>query len=207
MTQMPPPPSVPYQPGMNQPTNQPAATNVWSIVSLICGIIGCLVVTPFVAVITGIIGVIQARTLKTGRGMAIAGIILGILWLLIGGGLFGMSMYISKHGSTFINNMIGESVKPQLTTVLNELADGDTTAAKAGMPGVSDADLDGLAATLKPMGHVKTIAITSSDSNYSNGVASYTYGGTVTFENGTKNFDAGVTAASQKVSVDRIGIK
>jgi hypothetical protein len=72
-----------------------------AVASLICGILGCVpLITGLLAVILGIVGL---RTTKdpryTGRGMAIAGLVLGILslvvWGAIGGGTFwgGRALY------------------------------------------------------------------------------------------------------------------
>jgi Domain of unknown function (DUF4190) len=79
MSPMPPmqlPGQSPYGMGM------PRRTSAAAVVSLICGILGCLVITPLVAIICGIVGIVQTKDPRyTGRGMAIAGIILGLLWI------------------------------------------------------------------------------------------------------------------------------
>ena len=172
MTEMPPPPGVPYQPGVNQRTTQQAQTNVWSIISLICGILGCLFITPIVAIVTGIVGVVQAKTLKTGRGMAIAGIILGLLWIVGGIAMVGAVRY---GGSAIISALGGAVLKPSISTSFNDLADGNTAAAKTYMPSLSDDELDTLAAELKPMGHVKMIDFSSFNANNTNGQKDFTF--------------------------------
>lgn len=79
MTAPPPPPPLPYQGGPPQPhpySAPPPKTNWWAIVSLIFGIIGGAVI----ALVCGIVGVRKAKQYGSGRGMAIAGIVLSVLW-------------------------------------------------------------------------------------------------------------------------------
>lgn len=99
----PPPPGFPpgqypppgYPPGFVPPYVQgfgPKQPNGAAVASLICGFIGCLVITPFLAILFGWIGLRKARNPHVGgRGMSIAGIILGLVWLgfigLTGAGL------------------------------------------------------------------------------------------------------------------------
>jgi hypothetical protein len=82
-----------------QPAPAPR-TNVPAIVSLICGILGCIpFITSLVAIILGIVGIKSANQPGTGgKGMAIAGLILGILGIL-GWGLFsgGTAMLYFAH--------------------------------------------------------------------------------------------------------------
>ena len=108
MSQMPPPPPQPPYPPQpqgqpyGQPPGTPGAAGAYSmppqrqtsgsaVASLICGILGCVpFITGLLAVILGIMGMRTTRDPKyTGRGMAIAGIILGIISLLFWGFLGG----------------------------------------------------------------------------------------------------------------------
>ena len=212
MTQMPPPPSMPYQPGMNAPMNQPAKTNVAAIISLICGILGCLLITPIVAIVSGIIGIVQAKTLKTGKGMSIAGIILGLLWIVGGLGFFAVIGYGVKHGGGLLNVALQAGTKPALIQDLNSLADGDTATAGRMMPGASSTELDELAAQLKPLGHVKDLDFKSWTSDFTSqkGQQTYTFTADVTFDNGAKTID-GVASSGQAqtngIGIDKIEIK
>ncbi|MBB2989336.1 hypothetical protein FHR72_000799 [Mycolicibacterium iranicum] len=75
----PPPPPMPYQGEQGQPYFTPAPrTNWWAIVSLIFGVIGGVLV----ALVCGIVGLNKAKEYRTGRGMAIAGIVLSVLWTI-----------------------------------------------------------------------------------------------------------------------------
>jgi len=108
-----PPPGYPlFDPSMQPPGNfggnfggnygypGPSRVSAASITSLVCGLIFCIpFVTGIVAVITGFVGIsVTGNPGVRGRGMAIAGLILGILslglWGLIGFGAFNVF-----HGS------------------------------------------------------------------------------------------------------------
>lgn len=96
MSQVPPPPQPGYpQPGYPQPQGTPAAysmpaqrqTSGAAVASLIFGILGCIpFVTGLLAIVLGIVGMRTTKDPKyTGRGMAVAGLILGIISLLLWG--------------------------------------------------------------------------------------------------------------------------
>lgn len=89
----PPPPSYgsPYQPyGYGAPTPTPQ-TSVMAIISLVTGIIGlfacCSFVFSIAAVVLGFLGkkeIDESNGAKTGRGMAMAGLILGVVGIVLG---------------------------------------------------------------------------------------------------------------------------
>jgi hypothetical protein len=72
-------------------------TSAAAITSLVCGLLMCIpLVTGLVAVLTGIIGIsATSNPAIKGRGMAIAGLILGLISLAVwgGGGYLGYAMY------------------------------------------------------------------------------------------------------------------
>jgi hypothetical protein len=83
MSQIPPYP--PYGAGQPYPPQfRPPRTSAAAVASLVMGLLGCLpFVTGVFAIITGVIGIaVTARPQVKGRGMAIAGLCLGILSLL-----------------------------------------------------------------------------------------------------------------------------
>ena len=107
------PPQPPYQPppgypppggmppGMQHypPGYGPKQSNGAAIASLICGIIGCLVITPFLAIIFGIVGLRKASNPRVGgKAMSIIGILLGLAWLAIAGLSWGAIMALI-HGT------------------------------------------------------------------------------------------------------------
>lgn len=83
-------PAYGQQPGFGQPYAQPGygpqwgGTNGLAIASLVTGILGFFFVTPVLAIVFGIIGLNQAKSRgQGGKGLAIAGIVLGVLWIAI----------------------------------------------------------------------------------------------------------------------------
>lgn len=89
-----PPPPGPY--GGYMPPGQPKKSNGAAIGSLVCGVLFCIpAITSLVAIILGFIGLRKARDPQVGgKGLAIAGLILGFLgvgmWVLFGGAIFAL---------------------------------------------------------------------------------------------------------------------
>jgi len=77
------PPQYQYPYGYGYP-QQPSGTNGLAIAAMICGICGFLCVLPgVVGIILGIVSLPQIkRSQQSGRGMAIAGIVMGALWIV-----------------------------------------------------------------------------------------------------------------------------
>lgn len=76
-----PPPGYPPPPGHSAPSR---ATNGFAIAALVLGIIGFLLITIPLSVVFGCIGLSQIRrTGQTGRGMAIAGLVLAGVWVVL----------------------------------------------------------------------------------------------------------------------------
>lgn len=73
----PPPPPLPYPNDPSDPSfGEAPRTNWWAIVSLIFGVIGGVLI----ALVCGVVGLIKAKQYRSGRGMAIAGIVLAAVW-------------------------------------------------------------------------------------------------------------------------------
>ena len=106
MSQVPPsvpPPSSPQQPPRataeqldNFFAPEPRKANVLAVTSLICGILACVpFITGITAMITGALGIKKANDPRYGgRGIAIAGLVLGamsvLFWALFGGGFWAL---------------------------------------------------------------------------------------------------------------------
>ena len=119
----------------------PSRTSAAAVVSLVTGILGCLVVTPFVAIVSGIVGIRATRDLAVrGRAMAVAGLILGLLWI------FG-AIASTTVGVVFWRNSEPPAVVARQFTA--DLVAGDYPAALAKSSGLTEANLreihDGLA--------------------------------------------------------------
>jgi hypothetical protein len=74
----------------------PQKTNGPAVASLVCGILGCVpFITSLAAIVLGIVGIKKTKDPRVGgKGLAIAGLILGVLglgmWGLFGGGIFAL---------------------------------------------------------------------------------------------------------------------
>ena len=82
----PPPPPLPQPAAPSYGTPAPSAskTNGLAVASLVCGIVGCFTVTAIVAIVLGFIArnqIGQSGGTQQGSGMALAGIILGFVWI------------------------------------------------------------------------------------------------------------------------------
>ncbi len=84
MTEAPPPPEPALEPIPEPPPPAaPEGTSGLAIVSLICGIVGCIPGVGIAAVITGHMALGRIKISgQGGRGMAIAGLILGYLGIV-----------------------------------------------------------------------------------------------------------------------------
>jgi Septum formation len=94
----------------------PKTTNWWSVVSLIFGIIGGVLVS----VICGIVGLNKARQGQGGRGMAIAGLVLSGLWVLVAIAAVAIYFVVDKGTVTATDVKVGDCLKeiPDGTRVL-----------------------------------------------------------------------------------------
>ena len=62
---------------------RPAPTSGWSIAAFVCGLLGCTIIGGLLAIIFAILGFRAAKRGRKGRGFAIAGLVLGLLWIVI----------------------------------------------------------------------------------------------------------------------------
>jgi hypothetical protein len=87
----------PYQYGPGGQPIEPWASpksNPAAMCALIFGLVPCLPITGIAALVSGMIGLRKVRDPGvSGKGMAIAGIILGIVQLIAGAGIAGLLMY------------------------------------------------------------------------------------------------------------------
>lgn len=74
-----------YPPGAQAPTLPPQQRNGLSITAFVLGLLGCLPLFGLAAVIVGIVALVKKQAL---RGLAITGIVLGVLWIALTIALF-----------------------------------------------------------------------------------------------------------------------
>ncbi|MDB5296377.1 MAG: hypothetical protein JWO31_2360 [Phycisphaerales bacterium] len=157
-----PPPGYPAAPyGMPA---QPPAGNGWGVAALVTGLLSACV--PFLggllAIIFGILGIKRSAKTRTGKGLSVAGIILGLLtivgWALAGGGVWALIQ------GTAVNRDLAKKF-------VNDLAAQNTTAAAADVDpaAVKDEKLQELAKTLSDGGPIKDVTTIGINANAGNG--------------------------------------
>jgi hypothetical protein len=126
--------------------------NVWAITSIIAGLLGWLPFVPgAIAVVTGILGVRRARDERyTGRGLAVAGLLLGVAslvaWSLGGPGL-------ATSTWEFVSGRTTREPLRVADAFLDALGDGDVPGALAHTgPAVPHAQVQQWAETAQPWG-------------------------------------------------------
>ena len=163
----PPPPSMPpgypppgqYPPGYPPPGGlPPARTSGSAITSLVLGLLLCIpFVTGVLAFIFGIVGIRATRNPAVkGRGLAIAGLVLGILSVI------GWTAYFAVAGVAFYA-MVHGSMNPLLARgFFTDLASGNVSGAQAlCAPGTPAATLQATADQMKPWGMVTGFTTTN----------------------------------------------
>lgn len=202
MSQYPPPtqPQYPNTPMVQQRTSAAA------VASLIFGILGCLIITGIVAIITGFIGLKATRNPNVkGRGMAIAGIILGLIGTLGGGACLAAGGGAALWGY--------KQIAPAIETTngfTKAIAAGDANAAMQYVDtnSVSQAEVETMIGQLKSLGQPQDFKPTKMNANADNGVMVVDLGGTLNYPNNvTKNISATLTKQGEVYKVTALEIK
>ena len=175
----------PLRPGYASPRAAPVAappTSWAAVTSLVLGLLACIpVVTGLGAIVFGWLGLRQTREGRGGRGLAIAGLVLGVISVLgwAGVGLGGWSIYRNSEG-------------PRLAAeaFLTDLATGDVAAAQArSHPQMPPADLQAAADALAPRGGLTETSFSNTYVNSDSGQTTWRLGGTATFATGPTAFE------------------
>jgi hypothetical protein len=175
MTQPPLPPlPIEYGYGGNQPRTSGAA-----VTSLVLGIVGCVpFVTGILAIIFGIVGLRKTRDPSVaGKGMAVAGLVLGIV------GVLGWTGFAVLAGFAAAD---AKPAKQAASQFLTDLSTGNITAATAESNGLNPAQLTTDSATIASYGAVQSINISTYNINSFNGQTTANLSGTVWFAGGPK---------------------
>ena len=170
----PPAPQPPY-PGYTPPQGMPQAsqTNGLAIGSFICGLVGCFAITPLIGLILGFLGLKDAgKKGGSGRGLAIAGILLSLLW--IGG--FGLGAFFTMK---FIK--AAEPAKQVADAFAKDLAAGNVDAAKARCTSsITREEIAAASDKLKGLGTVSNTMMFGASVNAKPGSTVWILGGAVT---------------------------
>jgi hypothetical protein len=172
-----PPPNMipPYAGAYGQP---PARTSGSSIASLVLGILGCIpLITGLLAIVLGLVGISATRKPGvSGRGMAIAGLILGIISVLGWSGFFGLL------GVAFVQTRPDRTV---VNAFVQDLGSNNIPAAQAlCAPGTSALALQQGAAQLQASGTLQSFIATRFNLSYVNGTGTGVIGGVAIFPGG-----------------------
>lgn len=185
MSQYPPP----TQPAYTGAPMVPQRTSAAAVASLIFGILGCLVITGIIAVITGIIGLKATKDPNVkGRGFAITGIILGLLFGVLGAGCFATTGAAALWGY--------KQIAPAIETTngfTRAIAAGDASAAMqyVDASSVSQVEVENMITQLQALGQPDEFKPTQMDANANNGVMVVNLGGTLSYPNNvTKSITA-----------------
>lgn len=195
------PPTAPPQVNLNDFLTEPPRPrrNGMAIVSLITGLIGCLGVTAIVAVITGILGIRRANRPEyngAGKGFALTGLILGIVFLLV------WALILPAGGLAVFGVMKGTEAPRQLAKeFVGNLATNDIDAAMGKVQPGSFLTRDYLQSLSEQMdlppeedsqfndwGRFHDLNGNSVSLNTVAGVTTFDYSGTARFDNAVKGF-------------------
>jgi hypothetical protein len=168
-------PQQPPYPGYPPPQMQPGSqTNGLAIGSLICGIVGCAIITPLIGILLGVLGLKDAaKKGGNGRGMSIAGIILSLLWL----GFFGL---VAAGGVKLWN--AAQPGKQVAEAFAKDLAAGSIDSAMSRCTSsVTRDEVDAASKQLQPLGSVSRTVMFGASVEASPGSKFWILGGAVTF--------------------------
>lgn len=184
MSQVPPPP--PPAPGFSPQPQPPypgygaqqmptgSQTNGLAIGSFICGLIGCLIITPLIGIILGLLGLKDAgKKGGSGRGLAIAGIILSILWIGVGG-ILGAGFY-KLWSAAGPAKQVAEAFAKDAAAGNIDAALGHCTAS------VSREEVTAASGQLQPLGAVKGTTMFGASVEATPGSKFWILGGAITF--------------------------
>lgn len=157
-------------------------TSVAAVFSLVFGILGCIpFVTSVLAIVCGAVGISATKNnQRSGRGLAIAGICLGLLGVVLWG-LFGSAIFAIYKGTG--------PVRAEGKQFMQNLADGKVDAALAQCnSGVSRGQIENMVKTVQPLGALRDVTSFSMQANNNNSQVTAELAGAATFDKGQKPF-------------------
>jgi len=201
----PPPPGSVIPPSGYGMAPAPQRTNGAAIASLVCGIMGCVPwLTGLAAVILGIVGLRKTRDPRVGgKGMAIAGLILG------GISIVAWTLYFAVVGVAIFAAVKGTAPQRELAKqFLMDLSKQDVAAASEKTTSdLSKDDIQSLADKVKPWGSLKDSTVISTGMETTPGRSTSKLAGSVEFTGGTHGFTMEMTKQGDQWKIEKVEIK
>jgi hypothetical protein len=165
----------------------PKQNNVAAIIALITGILGCIPGVSLLAIILGFVGIIKAGKPNVGgKGMAIAGLILGLIGTV--GWVGGTAAIALKARAVFAQTAPARDASRRFATAIGS---GDADAAMRECSSSVSADKVHTAITqAQSWGAFKDATFFSFNMNNQNGLKLFTVAGSAIFTNTAKPFQA-----------------
>lgn len=214
MSQYPPPPPSNVPPGMMPPpplgggygmAPGPQRTSGAAVASLIFGILGCVPwLTGLTAVILGIVGLKSTKDPRvSGRGMAIAGLILGGISILA------WTAYFSLVGAAVFGLWHGSAAQREVARqFLTDLSKQDVVAASSKTTSaVPKEEVQALADQVKPWGSLNDTTILSTGVAKTPDRAETTLAGSATFAQGKHGFSMRLVKEGDQWKIEKVDIQ
>lgn len=188
---------------MSDPTPAPESTppaksgNTPAVTSLVLGILMCIpAVTSILAIVFAVMGLRKAKDGKTGgKGLAIAGLILGIIGL-IGWSAAGVGSYWAYRTASTALADLRNPGQAAASRFVRQLSEGDVNGALAEADSsASPEQAKRISLDMRQWGSFKDVAINNWDIVTVNGVTQFKLTGQANFTNASKPFS--ITLAKQ----------
>jgi hypothetical protein len=181
------------------PVSYPRTSNA-AVASLICGLLGCIpLVTGAAAVVLGVFGIKTTNDRRfTGRGMAIAGLILGVLSV----GFWTLVLVDTVTGVIVFDGSVGEeqAIAEQFA---RDLSEGKVDAALAStVDGIDRAMLVEASEQMRAWGTLRRLDQNSVLVKRAHGVRRTTLGGDATFDKEHKAYSVRFKKVGEKIRVE-----
>jgi hypothetical protein len=184
------PPPPPFSPAYAHPALGPSRSNGPAVTSLVCGIAGIIPFVPsLLAMVFGLVGLNRAKQLGgAGRGMAISGLILGVLGLVVW--TLGFTLFFSS----------AKQYKQLSHTFITALSQGDVDKAVGMSHSKMTRDqIAQPAAALQTLGTLNDVTVTGVERTTSTDAGKkWTVTGTATYA--TRKLDFTITFVDEKGS-------
>jgi len=182
----------------------PTTTNGFGLASLIAGLASFC--TPFVggltAIILGFLGIRRSRETHTGKGMSIAGMVLGGISIL-SWAIFWSTILTALHlGKAVINSATVEPPRLAVEQLLRDIT-GNNLSGAAATSGISPDGLSTLHDQVKDLGLVQNVENTTFNNTAD---SDNSLQGVVTFDKGQRHYTAHVSSAAGTYRVTSLAI-